>query len=186
MLDLLPPRQHRPRVRPPPPHPPGPRHGPRHCSQGRGTPPLGPVFLSSGLFCSLSALPLAGPRRAGGWVSLSPCPRSPRAGASVSVQSQGRASWEAPAVPLRLQRARTPPAGAPAPHLLPGLALRKSCRLDAGGEGGRECVEACPRSCTVQTRVATQAGPGFRGVLGPGSPASPLPCRCLGLPLSTS
>lgn len=142
MLDLLPLRDssglHRPRVRPPPPHPPGPRHGPRRCSQGRGTPALGPVFLSSGLFCSLSALPLAGPRWAGGWVSLGPCPRSPRAGARVSAQAAEPGPGElggATCAPAAATRQNPHQEGVPAPHLLPGLALGKSCRLDAGGEG---------------------------------------------------
>lgn len=56
------PRQQRPTpapcVRRPPPHPSrAPSQGPRHCRQARGAPQLGPVFLSSRLFCSFSALP---------------------------------------------------------------------------------------------------------------------------------
>lgn len=96
---------------------------------GEGHPPLGPVFLSSGLFCSLSALPLAGPRWAGGWVSLGPCPRYPRAGARVSVQAAEPGPGElggATCAPAAATRQNPHQEGVQVPHLLPGLALGKS------------------------------------------------------------
>lgn len=79
MLDLLPLQDssglhQAPCVRPASSSPfPGPQPRTQALQTGKGhTPQLGPVFLSSRLFCSFSAPPppLAGPRWAGAWVSL--------------------------------------------------------------------------------------------------------------------
>lgn len=77
---------------------PGPQPRTQALQTGEGhTPQLGPVFLSSRLFCSIPASPppLVGHRWAGAWVSLGPSlfpapTLGTRAGAFAPQQSQGR------------------------------------------------------------------------------------------------
>lgn len=90
---------HQARVRPASSSPfPGPQPRTQALQTGEGhTPQLGPVFLSSRLFCSIPASPppLMRHRWAGAWVSLGPSlfpapTLGTRAGAFAPQQSQGR------------------------------------------------------------------------------------------------